>query len=25
MPKDYEQRVTPTDLDALVKYLMEEK
>ena len=25
MPKDYEQRVTPTDLDALVKYLLEEK
>jgi len=25
MPKDYELRVTPADLDALVKYLMEEK
>jgi cytochrome c oxidase subunit 2 len=25
MPKDYEQRVTPTDLDALVKYLLEQK
>jgi cytochrome c oxidase subunit 2 len=25
MPKDYEQRVTPADLDALVKYLLEQK
>jgi cytochrome c oxidase subunit 2 len=25
MPKDYEQRATAADLDALVKYLMEEK
>ena len=25
MPKDYEQRMTPTDLDALVKYLLEQK
>ena len=25
MPKDYEQRATPADLDALVKYLLEEK
>ena len=25
MPKDYEQRLTPADLDALVKYLLEQK
>ena len=25
MPKDYEQRITPADLDALVKYLLEQK
>jgi cytochrome c oxidase subunit 2 len=25
MPKDYEQRMTPDDLDALVKFLLEEK